>query len=110
MVVVLAAIIAFTDATLTGPSGADQRDCEPIAFKHNGIPWEAANIRTADLSCDEAASVIRAYAKPRNCQFRPSCVVGTYHCRTETSEGSTFIEHCTRDHRSVRWHGSYVTS
>jgi hypothetical protein len=91
-------------------SGHDDNDCAALAFTHNGIPWKATKVERTELSCDEATAVIRAYAKPRNCQFQPSCQIGTYRCRTLVTEGSTFTERCTRGHRSVQWRGTYVSS
>jgi len=90
-------------------AGASPTRCAAFAFKSNGTTWKANTIRVSRVGCPDARRLIRLYAKPRNCQFRPRCKVSVYSCRTLEAEGSTFTERCTRDGgRSVRWRGSYV--
>lgn len=106
--VVIAGAVGIGRTGVVGDT--DRAGCDTLAFTHNGTPWKATRIQRNNLSCDEATLVIRAYARPSNCQFLPNCQVAQFRCRTLRTDGSDFTEHCTRGDRSVRWHGSYVSS
>jgi hypothetical protein len=89
---------------------AARHRCAAFSFEHNGVPWHAKRIRTANVSCSAARKLIKAYARPRNCQFRAPCDVHGYVCRTTEADGSTFRETCRKDRKTVRWRGSYTSS
>jgi hypothetical protein len=92
------------------PDASAARACPAFSWKNNGVPWRARQIRARGVSCAQARTLIRSYAKPRNCQFEARCKVGRWTCRTSDAEGSRFTERCTRGSRVVRWRGSYVSS
>lgn len=106
----LAVLLLALPSAAAGQSAAAARSCPSFSFKHNGIPWSAKSIRAKKVYCRAARRLIKAYATPRNCQFRAKCKVRRYTCRTLSAEGSRFTEKCTRGGRVVRWRGSYVSS
>jgi hypothetical protein len=111
LLLVLAALaVALAAVAPAGAAKATHRSCPAYSFKHNGVPWHAASVRTLNAPCTTATRLIRAYATPRNCQFRTACHISGYVCRTSDADGATFSEACVRTGRSVRWRGSYVSS
>jgi hypothetical protein len=111
----LLALSAVLVALAAGPSAAAApeasaaRACASFSFKQNGVPWSAKRIRARGVTCAVARDLIRAYAKPRNCQLGPRCQVGRWVCRTADARGSQFTERCTRGAWVVRWRGSYAS-
>ena len=98
-------------AALTGSAGAaTPTGCAAFTFKSNGVPWSASQIRKSGTTCKAARSLIRSYARPRNCRLQAPCHIDHYVCRTTQSHESSFVETCKRSGRSVRWRGSYSSN
>lgn len=105
------ALLTLLLAAVTGTAGAaSTTGCTAFKFKSDGVPWSATQIRKSGTTCKSARSLIRSYARPRNCRLQAPCHIDRYVCRTTESHESSFVETCKRSGRLVRWHGSYSSS
>jgi hypothetical protein len=106
----LCAMLGLLACSVGSADAASQSACKSFKFKDNGVPWSAKQIRVRNTTCTTARTVIRSYARPRNCRLQSPCHIKGYTCRTTNSHDSVFVETCKAGRRSIRWHGSYSSN